>query len=183
MGDYKASGLVLIRAEIDRRGHDGLLREALDPPLYAELRRLVATQWVPIETASAMYRACSEVLFGRTPSALYETGHFAALQQMRGIYRALLSIVSPTFAMSQAGKLWSTFHRQGRAWAEKRAPLPDGQTAVLIVADYAELPEDFREQLRGWIAGLLEVTGVRDIKVQRATLSNGQWVFQGYWRD
>jgi hypothetical protein len=173
MGNFKGTGIVYVKSLV--RSTSAEKEKALLSMLNSDERKayetVLAVSRISIDAASNILKAAADVLYPGDPSGLRTIGYKMAHNDLSGIYKILLPILSVEMAMNQSGKLWSQYHDEGRAWADKI----NEKTHVFNVADYPNLPEYFREMLAGYVKGVIERTGEKDVQVQRNDANPKQW--------
>jgi len=53
---------------------------------------------------------------------------------------------------------------------------------TLVVSDYPDLPERFRECMCGYIVGTMELVGVQEIRVHKLGDALSQWHWRISWK-
>jgi hypothetical protein len=135
---------------------------------------VLAISWIPIDAASKMLKAAADVLYPGDPAGLRTIGYKMALNDLSGIYKILMPILSIEMALSQSGKLWKQYHDEGRALADKI----NEKKFVFNIADYPSLPEHFREMLAGYVKGVLGRVGEKDVQVVRNDINPKLWKWE-----
>jgi len=162
--DYKGVGVVFVREQVraldDER--QSAFRAALTPEQLACFEETVATQWVPIEHATACFEALAAVAYSDADDPLLDVGKALAHHDLRGVYRYLVRVATIRFLISQTARLWSTYHRHGEAVMQDL-----GERHVrLRVTGYVKLPQRFRHCSTGWIHRAMEICGARTIDIR-----------------
>lgn len=179
--NYKGTGAVFVRSLLRSRGSEietRLLRK-LSPDDAERYLRTLAFDWIPIASITRIFEAAAPLAFPGNADAMRLLGREMARDHLRGIYRFLLRVTTVAFVMTQTARLWSTYHRKGAAYL---AGSPDQKMVTLIVTDYPELPERFRECLCGYIVGTLETVGVKEIRVYKLGDTSSQWAWRISWK-
>ncbi|MDI6739687.1 MAG: hypothetical protein QME74_04920 [Candidatus Edwardsbacteria bacterium] len=176
----KGTGISWLRELIEAKGPDAdqAMARALSPEDYRAYRTAMPISWVPEESATRIFKAAGDILFADAPSPLDEVGRGMAKSNMTGIYSMLLKLTTIPFIMSQASRLWRTYHDSGDASVsgEKGA-----NRAVLVVSGFPELPADMRQVLRGYVMGLGELTGAKNVKVALDESDPNAWKWVSTW--
>ena len=179
--NYKGTGAVFVRSFVRSRGPEAEARllAKLSPEDAERYLRTLAFDWIPIATISRIFEAAAPLAFPGNADAMRLLGREMARDHLRGIYRFLLRITTVAFVMTQTARLWSTYHRKGVAHlAENTAP----NMITLVVSDYPELPDRFRECMCGYIVGTIELVGVQEIRVHKLGDASSQWQWRISWK-
>ncbi|MBI5495651.1 MAG: hypothetical protein HY904_11555 [Deltaproteobacteria bacterium] len=177
---YKASTLVYWRQRVRERGADTYkaVLTRLDPEAGTLFERSLPMAWVDVAVAGRVLMGVGQVLESGHVNALYDMGRRHARDDMTGMYRALLLFTTIPFAVKQTARLWGTFHKHGVASTEHR---PGDRLATVVIREYPELPRPIRENIAGFIAGILDVTGARGARVKATDADPSAWRFDASW--
>lgn len=178
--DYKGIGVVFVRSRLREAG-DTVERTVVaqltanERDVYASA---MATEWVAIEVASRLFELAAPVLHPGKPMALRLIGRDLARDNMNGVYRALLRVMSVEFVLSQSARLWGTYHRHGLARLDRVGP----REVDFVVREYPRLPERFRECMCGWVGGTLELVGAKHAVVTKTDDDPNEWHWRIRWQ-
>ncbi len=173
MGNFKGTGIVYVKSLVRSTSaeKEKTLLSMLNPDERKVYETVLAISRISIHAASSILKAAADVLYPGDPTGLRTIGYKMALNDLSGIYKILMPVLSVEMAMSQSARLWSQYHDEGRAWTDKI----NENKLVYNVADYPNLPEHFREMLAGYVKGVIERTGEKDVQVQRNDVNPKQW--------
>lgn len=179
-GGYKGMALVVVRQwvraagpETERRLLDALTSE--ERVVYASL---VATAWVPVEFATSFYVAAAPLLYPTIPRPLLQIGRDLARENLRGVFRFVIKIMSQQALMARAAALWRSFHDRGTASVVREGPFK----LRFEVVGYPGLPERMRETISGWFVQALELTGAENARVVKSDDDAERWAWTATWR-
>ena len=178
--DYKGVAIVCIRSALRNAGpvaEQSVLMQMSESE-RREYDDATASQWVSIAFATRLFELAAPVLYPGKPLALRQIGRDIARDNMRGVYRVFLRVVSPTFLLEQTARVWSTYHRHGKAHIEHHSD----REVTLVVEGYPQLPERMREGICGWIAEALELTGAKHVIVSRQDDEPDAWKWRTRWQ-
>jgi hypothetical protein len=163
MGLCSAAGLYFIKKRVRAAGvvAEQALLKLLTPEERDCYYKALPVVWIPIEIAAAVYPKAAEVLLPGDRSGVWKLGRDQAHADLSGIFRALLVVTTVPFALRQASRFWSSYYKDGRAGVENA----DTDSVDFYVADYPDLPSKINDVISGYIAGVMERTGARDINV------------------
>lgn len=180
MAGYKGMALVLLRQWIRAAGPDVERRvlEQLTPDEQAVYASLVATAWVPVELATKLYVVASPLLYPKDPRPLRQVGRDLARENLRGVFRFVVRVISVQTLMDKTASLWRSFHERGVA----RTVRESERTIRFEVTDYPELPERMRETIVGWLGQAIELTGAQNVRVVKSDDDPHVWAWTATWR-
>lgn len=180
MAGYKGMALVVTRQWIRAAGSDIEKRvlEALTPEERTTYDSLVATAWVPVEVATALYVAAAPLLYPKDPRPLRQIGRDLARQNLSGVFRFVVRVISVQMLVEKTASLWRSFHDQGTATAVREAD----RTLRFEVTGYPDLPERMRETIVGWLGQAVELTGAQNVRVVKIDDDPQRWTWTVTWR-
>jgi hypothetical protein len=180
VSDYKGTGVVFVRRALAAAGPDATqaVSEGLDEAERALFERTVATDWVPIEFITKLFELAAVALYPGKVGAIRLVGRDLAYDNLSGVYRYIVRVLTIPFVMDQSAKLWHTYHRHGRSEVVRLT----SHSVTFVVHDYPRLPERFRECMCGYIAGTLELCGGRDVAVAKYDADPNAWEFRMVWK-
>ncbi len=180
MSDYKGTGVVFVRKAVEAAGEDAVrrFREALSEEERATLDRTVATDWVSIEFVTKLFEASAPILYPGKPTALRLVGQALARDNLQGVYRYLVRVLTIPFVLDQSAKLWHTYHRRG----EPELLREGSHACTFVVRRYPRLPERFRECMCGYILETIGLAGGRDALVAKNDEDAEAWAFRCSWK-
>ncbi len=180
MGNYKGIGVCFVRDSVSAGGAAateqmlaGLSEQ--DAKVY---KHTLATTWVDIHAATRIMQRAVTVLYPDDPMGIQTIGYHMAQAHLTGVYRILLRVITVHFALSQTANYWDAYHRTGRVRIIKGT---EANAAQLVIEDYPDLPEAFREMLNGYIRGIMDLAGARDGVVKRGKAPDGSWIWDMNW--
>jgi hypothetical protein len=165
LGNVKCTSFLSLKQYWPSLGPDTESRfiQSLPPALAEVYSNLTPGKMLPIETTVAMNEVFGRFLFPQDPESeqLVKLGVLLANLDLNGIYKLLLKITSVPYAIQQSAVLWQTFHDQGETFIEQ----PDKNHLFYLIFDYPTMPLKYRIFLSGWIKGLLEICGAKNISI------------------
>ena len=84
-----------------------------------------------------------------------------ARDNLRGIYRVLVRVMTVKSLLTRTAKHWRTYHDTGRMWTEE----PNRGHAILLLAEYPELPLSIAWGVAGYTQSAVELAGGRHVQV------------------
>jgi hypothetical protein len=176
----KGPGVTWLRHLIDQKGPEAeqTMARVLSPEDYKAYRTAMPISWIPEEVITRIFKAAGDVLFAGSPSPLLEVGRGMAKDNMTGIYKFMLRMTTIPFIMSQASRLWHTLHDTGEASA---CAGPGNNAVTFTVTGFPAIPADMREVLRGYVTGLGELTGAKNVRTRIDESDPNAWKWVSIW--
>jgi len=118
MSKFKGTGIVYIKSLVRSTSNEqqNVFLSMLNSDERKAYETVLAISWIPIDAASKILKAAADVLYSRDPAGLRTIGYKMALNDLSGIYKVLMPVLSREMALSQSGRLWTQYHDEGRAW-------------------------------------------------------------------
>lgn len=175
----KGSNIIFIRKLLHDTGPEA--EQAFEHRLSSEeahlFRTALAISWIPVETMAHYFDVLAEVVYPGNPRGLREIGKGLAHHNLTGVYKFFVKIASVPFVIQQCAAIWSVYQEQGKPSAVQDG---DGR-GRFVVEDFPELPASFREEISGFLEGVLEMTGARQIQVVQDPANPKSWVWNLRW--
>lgn len=135
----------------------------LSPPARDMLgdAALTPMSWVPYACVVDFLRAADAVLGTGDGALLFEASHANQLRNVNGVYRALLPLISTSFLIERASRLWRRYHDTG----EMHCLEGDAGTLNVELRAYRDLPEGHAPEIEGAFVALMEMAKAKDIEV------------------
>ncbi|MBI5507712.1 MAG: hypothetical protein HY903_03050 [Deltaproteobacteria bacterium] len=181
METYKAVFVDYLRKEMARRGKEceAAVMARLSVEDQQAFRALLPMAWISPQLGARILEAAGAVLFADHEDPIFELGRGQAHNDMTGIYRILMKVATVPMVIGRAATLFGTYHRKGAAAVEHQSGAANG---VFLIKDYADLPAGIRRSVGGFITGLLELTGAKDIRVKSDESNPALWRWEIAWR-
>ena len=123
---------------------------------------LLPIHWYPLEPFPRLLRAMEDEL-GRGDLALVtDRGAWAAVHDMTTLHKVLLKLVTPAWLIDKGTRIWPSFHTTGRWELERKGDA----AARAVLHELGVVDEAMCATLKGWILGLLALSGVKDARVE-----------------
>ncbi|MBN1596360.1 hypothetical protein JW933_10580 [candidate division FCPU426 bacterium] len=176
--ETKGSTIVVLKKLIQKTKPDQeqALVQSLSPPARIIYESAMASGWVPMEKESEIILAGARLFFPQNPEKLYDMSKLIAKHSFQGLYKAFLRIPSLPFVLKALAVLWRTFYKKGDASHQSLGP---GQ-GVIRVRNFPELTPEQREEVRGFIAGILELLQVKNPRVEVDVSVPDAWGWRYY---
>lgn len=176
--NLKAISLTIIRGWIrERPGAYEQLTAQLDADDQRFFGSFGATDWISAEPAARVMDVAARVLHPDDPTPQRRLGRELAREQLHGVYRFLLRVISPPTLIDQTATLWSRNHRAGHATTERLSE----RAAQIRVTAYPTFPLVIRENTAGYIGGAVELTGAENVRVVCGG-DPARWTWNVTWR-
>lgn len=179
MDQYKGTGIAFMRKLAKERGlGESVIEARLSTEDIEVYRALTAMTWVPTQAALRILEAGAEVLYPGSADGTYEINRLMAQDNMNGIYKILLRVVSVRTLIDRAAKLWSMYFSKGKGHGEGD---PEVRAVTFVLEEYPELPDGMLKVIAGFLHGLLELTGAKDIHIAIDGANPLQWRWRITW--
>jgi hypothetical protein len=177
----KATGVDWVRSLVEQHGPAAQeqISRSLSSTDYEVFRSALPMSWIPLEMALRIYEAAGQILFAREPDALFEIGRGMAKANITTIYKAFIRIATIPYVMSQVARLWRTYHDTGEASAERGSVAKE---VFFVVRDYPGLSAQMRKLLRGYVTGVTELVGLRNVAVELDESDPSAWKWRITWK-
>jgi hypothetical protein len=141
-------------------------------------RATTAMSWIPLSPAVRIIREAGELLFPDEPRSVWAINRSAGKATITGIYRILVKALTMQGLIERSARLWSTFFKKGKTRVDRGG---DGR-ACLVVEDYPDIDLGELEGVEGYIHGLMEAAGAKDIRVTTDDADPNAWKWHFSWR-
>jgi hypothetical protein len=166
----------------DRFGPEAVLKvlAALPSKDRESLEQTTTVGWYPVGPVLAYHHALDE-LYGRGDLSLcVDVGRFSAGWAVNTILKWILRLRNPRWMVEKAGSVWTHYHDTGR-WEFDSA---EDNRVVGRLHDFAVNDLAFCARLRGWLGGVIELTGGKNAQVTEIRCSargHGFHEYRGTW--
>lgn len=166
MAGYKGTGIVCLKKAISQAGADKekVLLALLNEEERKVWETVLAFQWIPIEVANKFAIYGSKVLHPDKSlnDGLYAMGIERAKSDVNKVYRLIFKIVNIDTILKKATSIWKTIHQAGECTSEV---IEKEGTGFYTLTNYPDFPEEVAHVTSGYIHGLLEVAGKKNVEV------------------
>jgi len=175
----KGTNVVSVRRLIQAAGLEDAVVAQLKPEDAELYRGALAVDWVSIEFIARLFEAAAPALFPREPRPIRQLGCTIARDNLTGVYRVMLRVVSIPFAIERAGNLWRTYNDTGEASVTR---FGDETRARMTVTGYEAFPEATLDETAGYIEGVALLCGASTADVQPLRPTADSFAFDVSWR-
>lgn len=123
---------------------------------------LLATESLPVHLLNRVTEDAARIKGEPLESFARRAGREAAADAVRGIYRFFALVLTPAALLSKASQMWSTLYNRGEMKVDDQT---ENGARIRIMNFPSEIAGCSR--VTGWIEGLAELTGVKDIEVEQ----------------
>ncbi|MCD4814569.1 hypothetical protein K8S19_12870 [bacterium] len=171
MASYKGTGIVFMRSLLQKKGVEQAFLSSLSEEEKVRYQRTISVSWVAIEIVSAFITKATRVLYPgmSEKQALREFGIELARDNINGIYKIIVKIISLEYFMKQAAKLWQTYHDSGEAHVERIGE----KELAFVVEKFAHMPVSIYESTGGYITGMGMMSGLKKVEVVPEMILDG----------
>jgi hypothetical protein len=125
--------------------------------------RISMTNWYPLESALVIpTRKVGEMFFKDIQKGAYEMGVYSSEQAIKGIYKMLVLVSSPSFIVNRTSSIISNYYRPCKMDITKRSK----EMAIISMLEFPtpDIAVDYR--IFGWIKNTIEVSKFKNPKVE-----------------
>jgi hypothetical protein len=160
-GSAYHSTLAFIDAQFGEDARQRVLRRLSDEDRALVGGIMLPIQWYPLAPFPRLLRAMEDELGKGDLALVTDRGAWAAVHDMNTVHKVLLKLVTPSWLIEKGMRLWPSFHSSGR-WEVARV----GDAAARAeLHDLGVVDDAMCATLKGWILGLLTLSGVRRPRV------------------
>lgn len=143
-------------------------------------KTVLPMSWLPIDVVAHVFEAGAAVLYPNDARRIRTLGRAIARDNLSGVYRLLLRVLSVPFAIEQSSKLWSAYNDTGVTSVEYQK---GAYEVRFLIAECPGFPDVVLEETAGYIEGLIELCGnrVRGVVAVRDGLD--RFSFDVHWAD
>lgn len=132
---------------------------------------LMSTSWISVKEGSEIFSAAADVLYPGDASALRRLGEAISNVQLNTVYKIFIRTASPESVAKKVCSIWKMYYDSGDSEIENFSV----SGGVLVVRNFPELTPVQREVVAGYLKGLMQRTGVWDVKVQIKDQNPREW--------
>lgn len=179
MANVKATDIVIIREMLKEKGDECMnaMASALQPETFKVLKTVLSINWIPIKVEAEILQAASKLFFPDDSRPLFRLGHKVSGKQFTGIYKFFLRIPSISFVIKNISSTWNTMNDTGAV----RVNGLTSNSGMFVVSGLPELTPVQREYICGVISCILELTGVKNVNVEKVEDDRYEWKWKIRW--
>lgn len=177
MAKVKASDLLIVKKLVQEAGVEAKLLAAVPPDVLRTYQTSGATSWIEVAHEAKCLETAAEALYAGDPLGLRRLGREVARHQFRGIYKVFLAIPSVDFIVKRVSNVWRTQYDQGDARVENLGP----KSGELVAFGLPDMTLVQREYVCGYLQGILELTGAKNIRVSKQDSVPQAWRWLMTW--
>ena len=180
MANVKATDIVIIREMFKEKGDEDMtaLASVLKPETFKILKTTLSLNWVPIEIEAEILQEASKLFFPNDPRPLFKLGYTVAGKQFTGVYKFFLRIPSVGFIIKNISSTYKTMNDKGAARVDELT----SNSGTFVISGLPEQTASQREYICGVISCVLELTGVKNVKVVKVENNPNEWKWKISWQ-
>jgi hypothetical protein len=124
------------------------------------LSSVTAIAWIPVEPVLAFHQELENQFGGNDRTLAERAGRFSAGWSMNSVLKMFVRLRSPLWLVDKGASVWSRYHDSGR-WEVQ----PEASGFVGRLFDFQVKDPLFCARLRGWLRGVVELTGGNEAEV------------------
>jgi hypothetical protein len=180
MARTKGTNVVSVRRLLQAAAVEQPVLARLTPQELELYRETLAVGWVTDEFIARLFAVAAPALFPKEPKPIRQLGRTIAHDNLTGIYRVMLRIVSIPFAIERAGSLWRTYNDTGEATITR---FGDESRARMTVTGYERFPAECLDETAGYIEGVALLCGAKVADAQPSRPTADSFAFDVFWRS
>jgi len=177
MGTYKANAIDFGRKQLRATGLEQDFMNRLSSEDRVAYAHTFAISWINPEFAALLLEKMAALLYPNNSMPLFEFGRRMATDNLNGVYKFILRFFTIEQAVKVTSNLWRTYHKAGVVRTERI----NETRAVFVVDNYPTLPKAIREVTTGYVAGLVALTGAKDIRIRHDESNPSSWRWIIVW--
>ncbi|MDQ1351221.1 MAG: hypothetical protein QG657_1523 [Acidobacteriota bacterium] len=153
-----------VREKFGQEGFDRWLSAISTEAYMVYSQSIDANAWFPLKTMLIAPMAnVAQLFYGwNLKDAAWDFGRYSADFGLKGPYRLLIKIGSPTFFVQKSSEFMSAYYRPS---AIETTEYRDG-FGVVRITKFPEIDKTIEYRIGGWIERALEINGCKDVKVE-----------------
>ncbi len=125
--------------------------------------RISLTNWYPLESALIIpTKLIGDMFYKDVQKAAYELGVYSSVQAIKGVYKMLVMVSSPSFIVNRASTIMSGYYRPCTMEITKRSK----EMAILSIIDFPKPSVIVDYRILGWIKNTMEFSKFNSPKVE-----------------
>jgi hypothetical protein len=125
--------------------------------------RISLTSWYPMDLALIIpSRLIGEMFYKDIQKGAFELGIFSSVQAIKGVYKMLVMVSSPSFIINRASTIMASYYRPCSMEITKRSK----DMAVLSIVDFPKPNIVIDYRIFGWIKNTMEFSKFKSPKVE-----------------
>lgn len=178
MANVKGSDIVNLRSLF--RNYPDMEKELiskLPADVIETYQKTLHTSMVPTNMVSSIFKSAAEIMYPGQKDRLHLLSRDLAKVIYSGIYKIFLRIPSIKFIMSRAASIWKTYYDKGEGSIENESE----NSCDFVVTGFSDLETELRAMVPGNICVLLEMAGLKKIRVNHIDSNPKKWIWQVSW--
>jgi hypothetical protein len=125
--------------------------------------RISLTNWYPLESALIIpTKMIGEMFYKDIQKGAFELGIYSSNQAIKGVYKMLVMVSSPSFIVNRASTIMSSYYRPCTMEITKRSK----DMAILSIIDFPKPNVIIDYRILGWIKNTMEFSKFKSPKVE-----------------
>lgn len=124
---------------------------------------ILAVQTFPVEALNRLTEAAARQKGDDVHDFARRAGHAGAAEAVKGVFRMLAAMLTPTSLISKAGRLWASIYSRGTLTVEQKA----SGHAIVHLRDFP-VEAVCCSRITGWVEEMSSMTRVKNVNVRHA---------------
>jgi len=187
MPNIKGTGIKILRkifADRDKQIEQQFISQLNNEAKQKWEAQTLAVSWIPANIVfnekglgSMCYEAAKVLFPGEFNHGMRELGKIMAKDGLPMFYQIFIRIPSPQFVIKRAANVWRFIYDTGKTSVENA-----GKNQVdFVLIDYPSYPPYMREYMVGYLLGIGDMVGVRNMTVHKVEDNPHAWRWSMKW--
>lgn len=178
MNSYKGTNVDLLRTLLHEKGAETEAKffAKLTPEEGELFKKTISFSWVPIDATAKFFEVGADLLYPEDARPLLRLGKTQADRNFRGVYRALLTTLHPSFAMEKSNFFWKLHFNFGKASGTTK-----GTLGILTVSELPNFPKPMLDVVSGYLMGGLEFMRLKGLQADTSFTEPATVVWRFHW--
>jgi hypothetical protein len=180
MPNTKGTNVVSVRRLLQAAAQEDAVLAQLTREDLESYRETLAVGWVSDVFIARLFAVAAPALYPREPKPIRQLGRTIAQDNLTGVYRVMLRIVSIPFAIERAGSLWRTYNDTGEATISR---FGDEPRARMTITGYERFPDECLDETAGYIEGVALLCGAKVADAHPSRPTADSFAFDVTWHS
>lgn len=162
----KGAAVISTKAFVELKHEDELIKWLSNLPEQSQkiyTQTISESKWYPLKEAFIVpTRVMLSMFYNNDLNGAYKLGSYSAEQGLSGVYKIFVKIGSPSFIISRAAKVFSTYYKDSSI----KVLSSTKKSVILTIDKFPEYADVVEYRIIGWIDKALDISGCHNVKTQ-----------------
>ncbi len=162
----KGAAVVSTKAFVEATHEEELIKWLSNLPEQSQkiyTQTISESKWYPLNDAFIIpTRIMLGMFYNNDLKGAYELGSYSAEKGLTGIYKVFVKMGSPSFIISRAAKVFSTYYKGSSI----KVLSSTKKSVILMIDKFPEYADVVEQRIIGWIDKALVISGCKNVKTQ-----------------